>query len=1624
LSRELATSGRQATTDEQAVLARWSSWGALPEIFDEDKLNWSAERAELRELLTESQYAEARRTTINAHYTDPAYAREIWGALRDLGFDGGSVLEPGAGAGTFIGLAPDGVEMVGVELDSTTAGITRALYPRADIRTESFADTKFPLGHFDAAVGNVPFANVALHDPVHNSGRHSLHNHFIIKSLSLTRTGGVVAVLTSHFTMDSQNPAARREMNELGDLLGAVRLPSGAHRRSAGTEAVTDVLIFRRREAGTPPADTSWETLSAVDVNGQTLKVNSYFTWRPNHVLGEMSYDSGMYGADTLYVKGDLADAGASLRGALSEIVASAHEQGRVITPRSAESEARRAAYQPAESTQWDGTIVPQPANTFSIVRNGALEPFTVPKSATRELRSLIELRNAATALLDAEASTVEDTPDVLAARATLRERYAGYQLTYGPLNRFTLRNTGRVDPETQEAKKARVTPRPISIFRNDPFSSLVLALERFDEETQKSAPAAILNQRVVAQRPATRGVETPSEAIAHSLDRTGTVEVAAIAHMLGLSEQEAREQLAGLVYDEPGTDAVAHAPQYLSGDVRQKLDVAREAALTDERYAANVTALEAVLPRSLGSDEIHAKLGAVWIDAQTHQAFLRDILNDSTIRVENPLPGEWDVRGLRGSIKATSEWGTDRRPAPDIAAAAMSQRPLTVYDEFEELGKSYRVLNPVETTAAQEKATLLQERFSEWVWEDPERSNRLAAEYNRRFNSIVLRDYAEAGQYLTLPGMAANFVPLPHQRDAVARAISEPTAGLFHVVGAGKTAEMVIATMEQVRMGLITKPAVVVPNHMLEQFGREWLQIYPQAKILAASTDDLAGDKRRLFVARAAANEWDAVIMTRTAFERISLSPDAEQAYMGKQLDELRAALEVAKGEGMMSVKRIERAVLSAEEKHKKLLDKPSDPGISFEATGIDYLVVDEMHDFKNLTTASKIPDAGIEGSKRATDLHMKLEYLRSRHGGRVITAATATPLANSITEAFVMQRYMRPELLEAAGIGSFDAWAATFGETVTDMEMAPTGNGNFRLKTRFAKFQNVPEMLRMWHVFADVKTAEDLKLPTPALRARADGTRAPEAVVIPPTPELEQFMDEIGKRAELVASKAVTPKEDNMLKISSDGRKGALDMRLVRAAEPTSTTKVDVMATRIAKEWRQSRDNEYVDVVAGEPSTVRGGLQLVFLDLGTPNDSRWNAYDELKLKLVEEGMPADSIRFIHEARNDTEKARMFASARAGHIAVLVGSTQKMGVGTNVQARMTAIHHGDVPWRPADVEQRDGRGIRQGNQNAEVAINHYVVERSFDAYMWQTVERKAKFISQIMHGRLDMREIEDIGDTAMSAAEAKALSSGNPLLLDKANADNELSRLERLERSYQRNLVNLGHTRSRAADIIDKGQRELTMLTAAADRVVDTTGDAFRMTVAGQSFTSRTDAAAAIARWGVDRSMNYLSRNSRTDFGTLGSVGGFDVKVESDPGMGQEPYLAVRLDGVPRSSLKVSRSEFLGGGLGLIRQLENRASAVPRAIGEIEQEDVVLKSEILEADARLSAPFAHSEALAEARHRQRSVNDALAAQQAEKDSEKRAEPAPSVRRSGLGPEVPGNRAQQPTGASTHEVGW
>lgn len=1586
LARTLMAEDRPASAEEQQVLARWSSWGAVAEVFDTTKPAWEGERAELRGLLSDEERSAASRTTINAHYTDPVIASQMWQALRSLGFAGGQVLEPGSGLGTFIGLAPSSAVMTGVELDPVTAQISRALYPHAQIRGESFAETRLPKASFDAAVGNVPFSNVVLHDRVHNPSRQNLHNYFILKSLALTRPGGMVAVLSSHYTMDAQNPAARREMNALADLVGAVRLPNGAHRRAAGTEVLTDLLILRRREPDEPPRDQSWETVIPISLEGKTTRINHYFDDHPEFMLGEVGIDTHQYGTEALTVTADPDQLETNLADALGQLTFTARREGLVMTGAEAvrpapTQEVARTGSAPA---RWDGSIV-ETETGFATVNGPDLEELKVPKSASRELHALLQLRDTATGLLELEAGTAEDTNEIAETRDQLRRAYQKYLGTYGPLNRFSLRRTGRVNDDGQETQ-ARMIPTAIRTLRQDPFGAMVMALENFDDAEQTATPADILSRRVVAPRTDLQGVETPGDAVAVSLDRTGGIDLAVIADMLGTDEADARASLSGLAFTDPITDKLVHAPAYLSGNVRSKLDAAQAAAEKDSAFEANVEALTEVMPEPLGIEDITAKLGAVWISPEIHEQFLRELLRTREVRVENPLPGMWEVRGGRQGLASTSEWGTERRPAPDIAQAIMEQRTLLVHDEAEDAeGRKRQVLNPVETTAAQEKAEQLSERFAEWVWEDPERSRTLVEEYNRRFNSIVLRDYSDAGQYLSLPGVAETFNPRPHQRAAVARMIAEPSAGLFHEVGAGKTAEMIIGVSEMRRMGLISKPVLVVPNHMLEQFAREWLQIYPQARILVASSKDVTADKRREFVARTAVNDYDGVVMTQTAFAKVPLREQTQQAYIRAQVEELRRVLGNADAEDRMSVKRIERKLLALENKIKDHIDSTRDAGVSFEDTGIDYLVVDEMHTYKNLATESNIRDAAIEGSQRASDLDMKLQFLRSQGRGRVATGATATPISNSVTEAYVMQRYLRPDLLEAAGIDSFDAWAATFGQTVTNMEMSPTGTG-FRMKTRFARFSNVPEMLKMWSTFADVKTAEDLQLPTPQIVERPDGTRAAQTEAIQPTVELEDYVADLGHRAQLVGAKIVPPEEDNMLKISTDGRKAALDVRLVLPNDPSGPSKVDVAADAIHRVWEQTKDNQYLDPATGRPSPVPGALQLVFSDIGTPNPEKWNAYDELHAQLVTRGMPAESIRFMHEAKTDADKARMFASARAGHIAVLVGSTEKMGVGTNVQNRAVALYHMDCPWRPSDIAQREGRILRQGNQNEQVMITRLVTERSFDSYMWQGVERKAKFIAQLMRGSLDSREVEEIDSASLSAAEAKAISSGNPLLLEQSTLQNEVSRLKRLERAHSRNESMLVHTKDRASRQIEQFQAEITGLEAALPQVVDTSGENFRMTIDGTGFDSRTDAGQALARWAHQAGVQYAPSHLSRDFGVLGTIAGFEVRAASEPRLGDQPAVGLWLEGIPRSQFSLDREAVLSGSVGMIQRIENKLAGTGSLLERAQADLAETEQAYADADDRIGSPFRHTEALAQAQQELARVEAVLGADESTGD--------------------------------------
>lgn len=1577
LLRTLEAENREATDQEKVTLASWTGWGSvgLSEIFNEAKPEYSTERERLKNVLSSDEYKAASRTTLNAHYTPPVIAQTLWGALEEYGFDGGKVLEPGSGIGTFIGLAPQNTQITAVELDPITARLSGYLHPQAAIRQESFADTAIPANYFDATIGNVPFSPNILHDPRHNRSRLSMHNHFINKSIDLTKPGGLVAVISSTYTLDSSSDKARQEIYSKADLLGAYRLPEHTFTHSAGTDTMTDVLIFRKREDGQDPLSDEWTKTYQVNVQGSTITRNGYFQENPDHLLGESVLKTNQWGhaIESVQVsegiKSGQEENTAHLLNTHIRTDASAHKaQGYGYQKISSPVASGMPLIVPDENLV-DGHITDRGEGSFTIYQQGIHEELKVPQTQREELSTLLSLRDQARALISTEARQSEDSEAIINARQKLREDYLAYQEKYGPINRFT-------ETETKTGTIIRRGAPVISTLRKDPYGVLVTSLEIFDNATQKALPADILNHRILEPRKAVEHVDSPADALALSLDQKGNVDPEYIGQLLGKEPKEALALLDASIFEVPGNDSDnprwETREEYLSGDVRKKLAQAQIAAVENPRFEKNLQALEKVIPTDLGPSEIAAKVGAAWIPDTDHQQFLREEIGDRYGSISRISGSSWSYTGE--NVLNPGGWGTKEYPPYRLLGALAEQKPIQVFTSDAE-GK--KVLDPQATAMAQDRAEKIQERFSQWIWEDPERSARLSQKYNETFNNLVLRDYTEAGKALTLPGLVKSFTPRDHQRTAVARMLNEPAVGLFHQVGAGKTAEMVMGTMELKRLGLVQKPCVVVPNHMLEQFSREWLSMYPQAKLLPASSQDLTGDKRRAFVAKVASNDWDAVIMTHSSFGKISLTPKTKGRYLEQEIalqrENLSKSQERAAAENTRmgrSAKALERSLQAQEEKYKALLDKPHDPGVSFEETGIDYLCVDELHEFKNLMTNSAIPDAAIAGSEKATDLHLKISYLREHHGDRVITGATGTPIANSMSEMYVMERYLRPDLLEASGIEDFDTWAATFGQTVTEMEMTVAGGDSFRLKTRFAKFQNVPELLRQFHTFGDVKTQEDLNLPVPQIVERPDGQRLPHALMVEPTADQQRFVEELAQRYEDIRGQGPTAGADNALKITSDGRKAAADMRLIDPAylPDGQDTKASQTAALLAKVYEETKDNKYLVPGTNELHPTPGALQVVFCDLGTPKDSgKFSMYQEIKDQAVQRGIPEEKIRFIHEANNDLKKARLFEQCRSGEVAVLIGSTQKMGVGTNIQARLAHMVHIDAPWRPADVEQRNGRILRQGNQNPEVMITQVATRGSVDSFMLQTLERKAKFINQVMRGSLDVREIEDIGDASLSFAEFKAASTGNPLFIEKANADQLLTKYERLERSHRAEQTTLQFQKATSAARISRLEESIPKVEKMAQQVIETSGDAFRMRVGEQSVSKRAEAVDAIKGWSATNASMRPPYEGKRNLGVFASVGGFEFEMVQGKAqmsaLGESPVDLV-VSGAEHLRVQSSWAEVLNPGLGLVTRMENVPGRISRTVTEMKADLATEQKAYASYEARLGQEFEYADAL------------------------------------------------------------
>ncbi|MFF3710272.1 UvrD-helicase domain-containing protein [Streptomyces phaeochromogenes] len=1576
------------------MLRHWTGWGATPYLFDERKkfaATFAADRAHLREVLSEDEYAKARSSTLNAHYTDPAYARVVWQALQRFGVPAGAqlrVLEPGVGAGRFLTDAPADAEIVGIEVDPIAAAVARALYPNAQILTESFADTRPPEEDFDVVVGNVPFGKYKVTDRKYNPGRrHSIHNHFILKSLALTRPGGIVVLITSRYTLDGTDAAreAREQMAAVADLLGAVRLPSNSHQDAAGTNVVMDLLVFRRRGEGETPAEADWLTVEPTVLPGartgvasQPIEINNYFVQHPEMVLGTPKVDIVRNGPK-LVVQGN-PQAEAALGGALDQVAQRAHDSGRTFTE-------RMVFHGTLE--KYDGLLELGPEGTFTEIRNGRPVPHVPAKAQARELRELIGLRDIAVALLDEESEHHLITPRMTQLRAELNRRYDAYVARFGPINRFKVNNPPSGEAaQDDNATERRTYPR-MGGFRHDPFAPYVLALEAFDEDTQTAKKADLFAKRVVAPpEPPTRA-ESPEDAALICWDQHNEIRLDVVAALLGLdSERAAREALGTLVYDDPD-DGLVRRMEYLSGNVRRKLAAAEKAAAKDSTFAVNVEALREVIPRDLQPAEIQSRLGAAWVSAKYVQQFLREILEDDDIKVSN-LGARWSVKGGdTAGLLARTVWGTQARPAQALASNLLNNQEILVTRKIPPDGQV--VTDRQATAFALAKSKQLDDRFRMWLWEDPDRAETLLRYYNDRYNAIVPPTYN--GVQITAPGLSKAYTLHPHQKAAVARIrASKHGVGLYHGTGAGKTLEMIVGGMELTRLGLAKKPVYAVPKGVLAQFQREFLQAYPRARILVADSSDLTGERRHKFVARWSTGTWDAVIISHTAFKKIPMSKPARLDYINQEVRRLEAHLDNADGDDKYTVKDIENQIATLKGRIEDELKTPGDSGVEFERTGSTYIFYDEAHTLKNLRVISSIRELALEGNQITADMDMKLSYLRKNYGGRVTTHATATPVDNSPMEILTAIKYLAPDLLrDEWGIEEDDQFVSTYIQPVNRVEMSPDGN-SFSTRARYARYVNQTELKRVLFTVADVKLKRDLQLGEPAIIGGEMRILEAEA-----SPELRQHMQSLGRRMmgirlgspDLKYNKKRKLVEDNTLWISTDGRLASLDVRLVNKSTDEAQ-KVDVAADELFRVWQLHKDDVYYDDDGNEEPN-RGSLQLAFCDLGVPGpDKEFVFYEALREALTARGMPGSLIRFDQEAKNPQQKARLDKDAREGRIAVLVGSRSGLGTGRNLQKRVIHVMQIDPTWKATPIIQSLGRGKRQGNQNKEIHHTAIITKKSYDPFLWQKVATKQAFAEAIL----------DINDTSriLEAAEDDDGRIPAGVMFAVAADKPELEQLERIEGKLAKLRLDqqMWHDEQFAYEVTgEQGRRRVQELRvrmqeaqAAMERRTGTRGDAFTMTVDGRAYDERREAGEALAQR-LERLVRVsVNTGGRQQEAAVGELGGIPVRAlvqRSFEGL----IVGVYFQDLPVDTVWLSASGLAKQDrVGLIRKLENALDGLETVHAKAEQHVARIEANIARAKALVGKPFPQQDELDKIEAQHRKLTKSLGVQGAAEASE------------------------------------
>ncbi len=1366
---------RRATPEEKQVLARFAGFGPVALSIFPDPVTgrykdatWQSLGDELKSLLTPEEYDSAKRTTFNAFYTSPTVISSIHEAIAQLGVpSNATILEPGCGTGNFMSQGSDRHRFIGIELDSISGRIARALHPDQDIRIESFRDTKLPQDRIDGVIGNVPFADLKLD---YRGQKLSLHDYFFAKTIDALKPGGVLAMVTTHFTLDKQNAAIREYLGAKADFVGAIRLPAGAFKRE-GTAVVTDILFLRKRAPGQPAnhIDSDWLGTAPLSIEGMDVPINRYFLNHPEMVLGNWTRKDTLYGGEGYSVTGN-GDLALQLKEAIRRLPQYAPLQASPVL----EQAAAVFVPPPVERHIGEGSFFVGDDRVIYQSQGGQGVPVVYGGKTLKadgimtgkRLAALIGLRDRARRVLQ---SQNEGWPDENrdGLRRDLNRAYDSFCHTYGPINKTTFGSTS-------DGNVIRRMPNLVK-FKEDPDAMLVMSLEDYDEVTAKAAKAAIMTKDVVGKTPPVTHVRSAEEGLLVSLNQRGTVDLPFIAELYGKPEEQVIAELGDLIFHDPQSKTWQTADAYLSGNVREKLIAAQRAG---SQYDRNANALLAVQPEDVLPGDIDANLGAPWIPESDIQTFAADLfrVEPSSVPVAHlKKDAVWSIEAdyaAKASVAATSEYGTPRANGTWLLELALNMKSPTIYDTIDHGNREERVVNQEATMAAREKQKLIKERFRSWVFTDPQRTERLVRLYNDTYNNLRPRLFD--GSHLDFPGMNQNIKLRPHQDDAVWRGMSSGNTLLAHVVGAGKTFTMAATGMKMKQAGLIKKPMYVVPNHLLEQFSREFMQLYPNARLLVAAKEDLGRDRRKFLTAKIASGEWDGIIVTHSSFERIGMSRDYQEKFLLEQIaeyDELLREHAGAKGANRNLIKTIEKQKAARCERLKNLLaEDKKDDGLVFDELGVDHVFIDEAHYFKNLETPTKMERiAGIQtgGSERAFDVYMKARYLDEQHSGHGVTFATGTPISNTMVEMYTMQRFLDPEGLKSRGLEHFDAWAATFGEVIDTMEIAPDGAG-LRPRSRFARFTNLPELQQMFRAFSDVQTAEMLNLPLPRLQSGK-----PIIVACPMSEEQHILQQELVERYERLRSEKVDPRIDNALNITTDGRKLATDARMLSATAPDfPESKINRLVENVTAIWRRS--------------TATRGAQMIFCDMGVhPTPWGYSAYDDIIKKLVAAGIPAEQIAPVGDADSDAKKQALFEKVRNGSVRVLIGSTQKMGTGTNVQKRLVALHHLDAPWKPAEVEQREGRILRQGNTNEEVAIYRYVTEGSFDAYMWQALETKARFIGQVITGDNAARRAEDIGGQELSYAEVKAIASGNPAVLTLAEADAELQRLTLLKKNH-----------------------------------------------------------------------------------------------------------------------------------------------------------------------------------------------------------------------------------------------